>query len=68
MPGSGVGVSNVKRFKEAGFTSLHLSGRKDGTSLSIPEGINQELSFLHQSIQESETETLRQVVQVFKSS
>ena len=68
MPGSGVGVSNVERFKEAGFTSLHLSGGKDGTPLSIPKGVNQELSFLHQSIRESDTETLRLVVQGFKSS
>ncbi len=68
MPGSGVGVSNVERFKEAGFTSLHLSGGKHVTPLPIPEGVNQELSFLHQSLRESDTETLRQVVQVFKSS
>ncbi|MDA9851782.1 copper homeostasis protein CutC [Flavobacteriaceae bacterium] len=68
MPGSGVGDSNVELFKKAGFSSLHLSGSKELPSLFLPDGVNHDLSFLHQPLRESNQEVLQQVVQAFKSS
>jgi len=68
MPGSGISLTNCELFKKAGFTSLHLSGAKTTPSMTIPNGVNKELSFLHQPLRESDVDTLSQVVKLFKSN
>lgn len=62
MPGSGIGVSNCSQFKEAGFKALHLSGGKPLPKMEIPDTINKELSFLQQTLKESDLKTLKEVV------
>ena len=68
MPGSGVGIDNIKIFKKAGFSFIHLSGGKSLAPLIIPKKVNNKLSFLNQPIHEANFETLSQVVKNFKSS
>ena len=68
MPGSGIGVYNCIKFKDAGFSSIHLSGAREEVNLSIPNGVNKKISFLDQSIKVSNLETLAKVVQLVKSS
>lgn len=67
MPGSGVGVLNCKKFKKEGFKYIHLSAGVDIQSISIPDGINQNLSFLKQKIRHSDKQTLIEVVKSLKS-
>ena len=67
MPGSGVGVSNCKKFKKAGFKYIHLSAGEDLKPIPIPDGINQNLSFLKQTIRHSDNQTLIEVVKSLKS-
>ncbi len=67
MPGSGVGVSNCKKFKKAGFKYIHLSAGEDLQPIPMPDGINQNLSFLKQKIRHSDNQTLIEVVKSIKS-
>ena len=67
MPGSGVGVTNCKKFKKAGFKYIHLSAGKDLQPIPMPDGINQNLSFLKQTIRHSDKQTLIEVVKSLKS-
>jgi len=66
MPGSGIGVSNCSQFKQAGFKALHLSGGKSLPQIEIPSTINKELSFLNQTLKESDLKTLQEVVKLCK--
>ena len=66
MPGSGIGVSNCTKFKQAGFKALHLSGGKSLAQIEIPSTINKELSFLNQTLKESYLKTLQEVVKLCK--
>jgi copper homeostasis protein len=63
MPGSGVSEKNCVQFKEAGFKALHLSGSAAIDPILIPQGVNREMSFLHQRIVESNFLILKNVVQ-----
>ena len=67
MPGSGVGVSNCKKFKKAGFKYIHLSAGENIQPIPMPDGINQNLSFLKQTIRHSNKQTLIDVVKALKS-
>ena len=67
MPGSGVGISNCKKFKKAGFKYIHLSAGEDLKPIPMPDGINQNLSFLKQKIRHSDKQTLIEVVKSIKS-
>ena len=67
MPGSGVGVSNCKKFKKEGFKYIHLSAGEDIQTIPMPDGINQNLSFLKQKIRHSDKQTLIEVVKSIKS-
>ena len=68
MPGSGIGVTNCSQFKEAGFKALHLSGGKFLPQIKIPSAVNSELSFLKQTLKESDLKTLQEVVKRCKAS
>ena len=68
MPGSGVDRDNCVDFKNAGFKSIHLSGSVDIPDLKPPCGVNKKLSFLKQNLRESDTKTISEVVDVFKSN
>ena len=63
MPGSGVSEKNCVQFKEAGFKALHLSGSAAIDPILIPQGLNRDMSFLHQRIVESNFLILKNVVQ-----
>ena len=63
MPGSGVSEKNCVQFKEAGFKALHLSGSAAIDPILIPQGVNRDMSFLHQRIVESNFLILKNVVQ-----
>ena len=63
MPGSGISEKNCVQFKEAGFKALHLSGSAAIDPILIPQGVNREMSFLHQTIVESNFLILKNVVQ-----
>jgi copper homeostasis protein len=63
MPGSGISEKNCVQFKEAGFKALHLSGSIAIDPILIPKGVNREMSFLHQTIVESNFLILKNVVQ-----
>ena len=68
MPGSGVDRDNCVDFKNAGFKSIHLSGSVDIPDLKPPCGVNKKLSFLKQNLKESDTKTISEVVNIFKSN
>jgi len=63
MPGSCINDKNCSYFKEAGFKAIHLSGSVPLEPISIPSGVNQEMSFLNQEILESNSSVLKKVVQ-----
>lgn len=63
MPGSGISEKNCVQFKEAGFKALHLSGSAAIDPILIPQGVNRDMSFLHQRIVESNFLILKNVVQ-----
>ena len=63
MPGSGINDKNCSYFKEAGFKAIHLSGSVPLEPISIPSGVNQEMSFLNQEILESNSSVLKKVIQ-----
>ena len=67
MPGSGIGVSNCKKFKKEGFKYIHLSAGEDIQTIPTPDGINQNLSFLKQKIRHSDKQTLIEVVKSINS-
>lgn len=67
MPGSGITTKNCSLFKEKGFRALHLSGNQPLSSIPIPKGVNPSLSFLHQELNESHLDTLRDVVAKVKT-
>ena len=68
MPGSGIGIDNCKIFKELGFSSIHLSAGKELSNIKIPNGVNKKLSFLNQSLKNTDVKILSRVVQAFKSN
>jgi hypothetical protein len=45
---------------------LHLSGGKSLAQIEIPSTINKELSFLNQTLKESDLKTLQEVVKLCK--
>jgi len=63
MPGSGISEKNCVQYKNAGFKALHLSGSIAIDPILIPKGVNREMSFLHQTIVESNFLILKNVVQ-----
>jgi copper homeostasis protein len=68
MPGSGVSEKNCVRFKEAGFKALHLSGSAALDPIIIPEGVNNEISFLRQQLRESNISIIKEVVRTVNFS
>ena len=68
MPGSGVGINNCNEFKIAGFTSIHLSGRVNNQKLNIPSDVNKDLSFIKQTLSETDSNIISKVVNIFKSN
>jgi len=68
MPGSGVSEKNCVRFKEAGFKALHLSGSAAIDPIIIPEGVNNEISFLRQQLRESNISIIKEVVRTVNFS
>ena len=66
MPGSGVTAKNSLIFKKGGFRALHLSGNQPLPSLTIPNGVNKTMSFLHQELNESHFENLQKVINIVK--
>ena len=67
MPGSGVNKENCKLFKSEGFDFLHLSGSKKIPSISIPFGVNSEISFLKHELTECNISKIQDVVNLVKS-
>ena len=67
MPGSGVNKENCKLFKSEGFGFLHLSGSKKIPSISIPFGVNSEISFLKHELSECNISKIQDVVNLVKS-
>ena len=67
MPGSGINKTNCEVFKASGFSALHLSGSKPQSLISIPTGINNTISFLHQPLSVSDRQTIHEVVLKVKS-
>ncbi len=68
MPGGGINISNCEYFKNAGFTSVHLSGRKKNIKIPIPREVNKELSFLNQIYKECDFKIIDEVVKKIKSN
>ena len=68
MPGSGIDSDNCVVFKNGGFKSIHLSGGVGSPDLKPPSGVNKNLSFLKQNLRESDTKTISEVVNIFKSN
>ena len=66
MPGSGVNKENCKLFKSEGFGSLHLSASKKIPSISLPFGVNSEISFLKQELSECNISKIKDVVNLVK--
>lgn len=67
MPGSGVNKENCKLFKSEGFGSLHLSASKKIPSISLPFGVNSEISFLKQELSECNISKIQDVINLVKS-
>ncbi len=68
MPGAGVGVANVKAFKERGFEAVHLSGIKFHSTLeTIPKVPMNSPSFLKDGeIAISDISTIEKLVRIVK--
>ena len=66
MPGSGVNADNVIRFKEAGFTSIHLSAtNKKQTLYEKPKVAMHSNTFFEEGIvATSNEETIKKIIQI----
>jgi len=67
MPGSGVNASNCELFKSVGFRAIHLSGSISLPEIDLPFGVNKNLSFLTQQLNESNFSKIAEVVSKVKS-
>lgn len=68
MPGGGIGIENVKKFKNAGFTAIHLSGTSFENEISVEDKVsmNSEKHLKEGQVAVTNLETVRQIVRSVK--